>query len=123
MKIRYKRSEDFFKNLLKERVVKIPEIVQVQEVKSDSFEQDGRRVYYAHLYVYSKAEYEALKELGLEDNVTTFKIKLKGYRGEDIAYLENQTLNLTEEVYTLDFAYEKKRCVGFDLVLPISEVI
>lgn len=109
MKIRYKKSEDFFKNLLKEGVVKIPEIVQVQEVKSDSFEQDGRRVDYAHLYVYSKAEYDALKELGLEDNVTTFKIKVKGYRGEDIAYLENQTLNLTEEVYALDLAYEKKR--------------
>ena len=52
MKIRYKKSEDFFKNLLKEGVVKIPEVVQVQEVRADSFEQDGRRVDYAHLYVY-----------------------------------------------------------------------
>ncbi|HEM3214323.1 TPA: hypothetical protein U1364_001738 [Streptococcus suis] len=65
--------------------------------------------------------FEKFESIGQEQHCPTFKIKLKGYRDEDLTSLIGKELTFQE--YEVAFVFDKfKQPVGLALVLDLSDI-
>lgn len=61
------------------------------------------------------------ESIGQEQHCPTFKVKLKGYKGEDLASLIGKELTFTE--HEVAFIFDKfKQPIGLSLVLELSNI-
>lgn len=124
LKLRYKSEEAFLRSLF-DRFIKDDEdmsVVILDTTTGKFVSEDGNIIHFASLQVAELTEYNTLKTVDLEENVTIFNIKLKGYNQESIKHLNGLTLVLDEN-YEPIFAKEKGRIIGIDFRIDVSEVV
>ena len=64
---------------------------------------------------------ELRESIGQEEHCPTFKVKLRGYKGEDLTSLIGKELTFTE--YEVAFVFDKfKQPIGLSLVLELSSI-
>lgn len=65
--------------------------------------------------------FQKFESIGQEQYCPTFKVKLKGYRGEDLTPLIGKELTFPE--YEVAFVFDKfKQPIGLSLVLELSDI-
>ncbi|QLB51541.1 hypothetical protein FFV08_01915 [Streptococcus sanguinis] len=76
---------------------------------------------YANLTAVDSELREKFESIGQEEHCPTFKVKLRGYKGEDLTPLIGKELTFTE--YEVAFVFDKyKQPIGLSLVLELSSI-
>ena len=103
-------------------VVTVPSSSKVVDITAGILNEgeDNQRSW-ANLTAVNAELYEKFESIGQEEHCPTFKIKLKGYRGEDLSQL--QDVEISFESYDLAFVTDKfKQPIGLALVLDLADI-
>lgn len=103
-------------------IVDIPKSIKVVDITTGIMNEgeDNQRSW-ANLTAVNTELYERFESIGEEKHTPTFKVKLKGYRGEDLSQL--QDVEISFESYELAFVTDKfKQPIGLALVLELNSI-
>ena len=103
-------------------VVTVPSSFKVVDITTGILNEgeDNQRSW-ANLTAVNTELYEKFESIGEEQHCPTFKVKLKGYKGEDLSQL--QDVEISFESYELAFVTDKfKQPIGLALVLELANI-
>ena len=103
-------------------VVSVPSSLKVTYILTGILNegQENERAW-ANLTAVNTELYEKFESIGEEQHCPTFKVKLKGYKGEDLSQL--QDVEISFESYELAFVTDKfKQPIGLALVLELANI-
>lgn len=103
-------------------VVTVPSSLKVVDITTGILNEgeDNQRSW-ANLTAVNTELYEKFESIGQEEHCPTFKVKLKGYSGEDLSQL--QDVEISFESYELAFVTDKfKQPIGLALVLELANI-
>ncbi len=100
----------------------IPSSVRVVELTTGVLnEGEENQRFWANLTVVDPVLYEQFESIGQEDYCPTFKVKLKGYSGEDLSQF--QGMNISFDSYELAFLMDRfKQPVGLALLIELNTI-
>ncbi|MBZ2160237.1 hypothetical protein K1I93_09255 [Streptococcus australis] len=113
-------SKDFAKQISKETAV--PKSIQIVNYTTGVMNEGKDNEFpYASLIAVDPTLFEKFESIGQEEHCPTFKVKLKGYRGEDLTPLIGKELTFQE--YEIAFVLDKfKQPIGLALVLELDNI-
>ncbi|VTS45590.1 Uncharacterised protein [Streptococcus mitis] len=113
-------SKDFAKQITRETTV--PKSIQTVDYTIGVINEGKENEFpYASLTAVDPTLFQKFESIGQEHYCPTFKVKLKGYRGEDLTPLIGKELTFSE--YEVAFVFDKfKQPIGLSLVLELSDI-
>lgn len=113
-------SKDFAKRITKETAV--PKFIQTVDYTTGMMNEGKDNEFpYASLTAVDPTLFEQFESIGQEQYCPTFKVKLKGYKGEDLTPLIGKELTFQE--YEIAFVLDKfKQPIGLALVLELDNI-
>ena len=113
-------SKDFAKQITRETTV--PKSIQTVDYTTGVINEGKENEFpYASLTAVDPTLFQKFESIGQEQYCPTFKVKLKGYRGEDLTPLIGKELTFPE--YEVAFVFDKfKQPIGLSLVLELSDI-
>ena len=102
--------------------VTVPTTIKVVDITTGIMNEGEESQHsWANLTAVDTELYEKFENIGQEEYCPTFKVKLKGYRGEDLSQL--QDVEISFESYELAFIADKfKQPIGLALVLELANI-
>ena len=113
-------SKDFAKQITRETTV--PKSIQTVDYTTGVINEGKENEFpYASLTAVDPTLFQKFESIGQEQHCPTFKVKLKGYRGEDLTPLIGKELTFPE--YEVAFVFDKfKQPIGLSLVLELADI-
>lgn len=102
--------------------VHIPETSKVVEINTGIMnEGEENQRYWANLTVVDAELYDKFESIGAEEHCPTFKVKLKGYNGQNLSTLQDSEIrfNRFEVVFLLD---KFKQPIGLGLSVELANM-
>lgn len=112
-------SEESLLKLLQEKeLIELPKQMEIIKVQTGVIEEN--QFNWCALECANKEELDKLKTIGLESRYTPLKVRVKGYRGQDLKWLEGKVLDLNN--LTLEFSKTRttKNINGLQFKLEFS---
>lgn len=116
----YKSTQDLTKAFAD--VVTVPYSIKPIDFSSGLMNEGQKnQLAWANLTAVDPELLKQFESIGQEEYCPTFKVKLKGYKGEDITTLLGKEITFTE--YEIAFIFDKfKQPIGLSLVLELSSI-
>lgn len=104
-------------------IVTIPTSLKVIDINTGIMnEGEENQRSWANLTVIDTELYEKFESIGQEEYCPTFKVKLKGYNGEDLSQFQDRDISF--EDFELTFVTDRyKQPIGLALVLELNSIL
>ncbi|HEL1648417.1 hypothetical protein [Streptococcus suis] len=103
--------------------ITVPTTIKVVDITTGIMNEGEENQHsWANLTAVDTEIYEKFESIGQEEYCPSFKVKLKGYRGEDLSQL--QDMEISFESYELAFISDRfKQPIGLALVLELADIV